>query len=516
MAKQKSKESAGIALCFSGGGYRAAAFHTGVLAYLNHIQLLPQVEILSTVSGGTLAGLAYARSLKKKKRFEEFYKNFCEFLTNVNLVKLSFANIGRKSESELGFQDLITSIADVYDEKLFFGDRFELFWQKPAIHLQEIIFNATEFKTGIDFRFQKSRSDKARMGNGNVNISLKDAQKIRLADIAAASSCFPGGFEPLAFPHDFRWPNNEIPQSFTEKFSKALPLMDGGIYDNQGIDAALLAIKRNKKEIGMFIISDTDKKVEDLFTFHKRKSTLSFSLNTVNRILLTLMVLAIFCSFALLGHLWYSLIHSGEWMLSLLVYGFTVTVLGSMAYGIYWLRHKIKIEVFSRIPRIHLAAWSEIKHLTVDQVIDMAALRVTSLFTLASSVFMKRIRSLVFAHVYNDGQYEHKRVSNLIYELDGTKHYRTAWLMPSDEMQKITCCATTMPTTLWFDDAADLQKLIACGEYSICYNLTDYILRRYGQQKSKYPDHVKELFIGLVEDWKKFESNPMMMAREVY
>jgi len=228
------------------------------------------------------------------------------------------------------------------------------------------------------------------------------------------------------------------------------------------------------------------------------------------------MVLAIFCSFALLGHLWYSLIHSGEWMLSLLVYGFTVTVLGSMAYGIYWLRHKIKIEVFSRIPRIHLAAWSEIKHLTVDQVIDMAALRVTSLFTLASSVFMKRIRSLVFAHVYNDGQYEHKRVSNLIYELDGTKHYRTAWLMPSDEMQKITCCATTMPTTLWFDDAADLQKLIACGEYSICYNLIDYILRRYGQQKSKYPDHVKELFIGLVEDWKKFESNPMMMAREVY
>ena len=98
MAKQKSKESAGIALCFSGGGYRAAAFHTGVLAYLNHIQLLPQVEILSTVSGGTLAGLAYARSLKKKKRFEEFYKNFCEFLTNVNLSQKAHTNAYHKQK----------------------------------------------------------------------------------------------------------------------------------------------------------------------------------------------------------------------------------------------------------------------------------------------------------------------------------------------------------------------------------------------------------------------------------
>jgi hypothetical protein len=100
--------------------------------------------------------------------------------------------------------------------------------------------------------------------------------------------------------------------------------------------------------------------------------------------------------------------------------------------------------------------------------------------------------------------------------LDGSKNYRTAWLKPSEEMQKITCSATNMPTTLWFDDPADLQKLIACGEYSMCYNLIDYILRRYGQQKSKYPAWVRELLDRLVEDWKKFEVNPMMMAREIF
>jgi len=65
-----------------------------------------------------------------------------------------------------------------------------------------------------------------------------------------------------------------------------------------------------------------------------------------------------------------------------------------------------------------------------------------------------------------------------------------------------------MPTTLWFDNPLDLQKLIACGEYSICYNLIDYILRLEGARKLKYP----EWFERAVEDWKKFEGDPMMMV----
>ena len=48
-----------IGLCFSGGGYRAAAFSLGVLSYMNRTQyngvpLLEKVEALSTVSGGTI------------------------------------------------------------------------------------------------------------------------------------------------------------------------------------------------------------------------------------------------------------------------------------------------------------------------------------------------------------------------------------------------------------------------------------------------------------------------------
>ncbi len=512
MVQQNRKLPAGIALCLSGGGYKAAAFHLGVLTYLHRIQVLQQVEILSTVSGGTLTGLAYTYSLKKGKSFEEFYFGFRDFLSSVNLVKLSLANIGRRSDTAQGFRNLITSIADVYDEKMFSGDRFILLWQEPAIHLQEIIFNATEFRTGVDFRFLKSQDDEAKIGNGNVNISLADAQKIRLADIAAASSCFPGGFEPLAFPYDFRWPGNVIPPSLTEEFVKALPLLDGGVYDNQGIDAALLAIERRKKGIPLFIISDTDQKNGDIYTYPQKKSTRSLSLNTFNRILQALMVLSLISSVVSLVSLWISLQRSIEWILAFFAYGFPAIVLGSLAFGINWLRDKVNTEVLNRIPKLKLAAWKDIKHLTIDQVIEMASLRATSLFALASTVFMKRIRSLVFARIYNDKKYDDKRVSNLIYKLDETRKPRVDWLKPSAEIQAITHNVENMPTTLWFDDPRDLQKLIACGEYTICYNLIDYIIRSYGQQKAKYPAWVNDLFERLVEDWKKFERDPMMMS----
>ena len=64
--------------------------------------------------------------------------------------------------------------------------------------------------------------------------------------------------------------------------------------------------------------------------------------------------------------------------------------------------------------------------------------------------------------------------------------------------------------------SSDMQNLIALGEYSICYNLIDYIIRRYGQQKSKYPILIKAMFNRLVEDWKKFERDPIMMTKEVF
>src|SRR5215208_3758293 len=44
----------GIALCLSGGGYRAMLFHLGTLWRLNEAGLLPQLDRISSVSGGSI------------------------------------------------------------------------------------------------------------------------------------------------------------------------------------------------------------------------------------------------------------------------------------------------------------------------------------------------------------------------------------------------------------------------------------------------------------------------------
>src|SRR5689334_9391996 len=49
-----------IGLALSGGGFRAAAFHLGVLKRLEELGLLQRIEALSTVSSGSITGALYA------------------------------------------------------------------------------------------------------------------------------------------------------------------------------------------------------------------------------------------------------------------------------------------------------------------------------------------------------------------------------------------------------------------------------------------------------------------------
>ena len=44
----------GVALCFSGGGYRASLFHLGATRRLNEVGLLSNVDTFTSVSGGSI------------------------------------------------------------------------------------------------------------------------------------------------------------------------------------------------------------------------------------------------------------------------------------------------------------------------------------------------------------------------------------------------------------------------------------------------------------------------------
>lgn len=54
-----------LGLALAGGGFRASLFHLGVLHRLAELDLLRYVEVLSTVSGGSIIGALYALLLKK-------------------------------------------------------------------------------------------------------------------------------------------------------------------------------------------------------------------------------------------------------------------------------------------------------------------------------------------------------------------------------------------------------------------------------------------------------------------
>ena len=263
-----------IALSLSGGGGRAAGFHMGTLAYLDRVDLLKDVSILSSVSGGSHVAAKYALTLKTAPEEEASTTPFVVstrstsgFLMRANLVPRTFEKLSARSKSDATRkserQNAVLALADIYDESKDFlnGARFDVFWGPREIHIKELIINTTEFKTGVAFRFHKGAFSR-RSGNRFVPLPEDYARKARLADIVAASSCIPIGLEPMFFPLDFRWPEDE-PKLCGEIEAyiayhcgsdthgnrvESVSLMDGGVYDNQGTNSVAIALSPDSSE----------------------------------------------------------------------------------------------------------------------------------------------------------------------------------------------------------------------------------------------------------------------------
>lgn len=65
MTADRVSDQPKLGLALAGGGFRASLFHLGVLRRLAELDLLRRVELLSTVSGGTIIGVLYVLLLKK-------------------------------------------------------------------------------------------------------------------------------------------------------------------------------------------------------------------------------------------------------------------------------------------------------------------------------------------------------------------------------------------------------------------------------------------------------------------
>lgn len=66
-----------IGLSLSGGGYRATIYHLGTLRKLKEMNLLDKVDVISTISGGSITGAYYGL---KGDNFDEFDKGLIKIV----------------------------------------------------------------------------------------------------------------------------------------------------------------------------------------------------------------------------------------------------------------------------------------------------------------------------------------------------------------------------------------------------------------------------------------------------
>src|SRR6516165_3702673 len=57
-----------IGLALSGGGFRASIFHLGVIRRLEELGIMPDVSVISSVSGGSIIAAYYACRMEDKVR----------------------------------------------------------------------------------------------------------------------------------------------------------------------------------------------------------------------------------------------------------------------------------------------------------------------------------------------------------------------------------------------------------------------------------------------------------------
>lgn len=284
-----------VVLTFSGGGTRAAAFAYGVLAKMREIpiennrkNLLDEVDVISTVSGGSFTGAYY--TLFGDKIFTEFKNKFLyrdiegellwKLVNPVNWWRLASPYFSR-----------IDLAAEIYDESIFNRQTYGTLTQKAKKPF--LIVNATNLYQGARFEFTGKQF--CYLGS--------DISSYPLARAVAASSAFPFLLSPISLvnyplpagkkitPKDelaledywnnkrryYTAKNNDIYAD--EKEHPYVHLMDGGLADNLGLRAVYdlyvredIRARINNGKIKRLLVIVVNAKAQKKETFDKKES----------------------------------------------------------------------------------------------------------------------------------------------------------------------------------------------------------------------------------------------------
>lgn len=248
-----------VILAFSGGGTRAAAFSYGVMEQLAktriHWQgrtrrLLDEVDIISSVSGGSFTAAYYA--LYGDRIFDDFEQRFLKKDIQGELTKRLFFPPNWLRLASPTF-DRIDMAAEYYDANLFdhhtFSDLTRV-GRRPFL-----VMNATDLTLGSRFEFTQDQFD----------LLNSDLSTFPIARAVAASSAFPGLLTPLTVKNyttttnyfEPEWVQNGLRDreisprryalaqeilSYREPQKHYIHLLDGGVSDNIGLRGPLHAV----------------------------------------------------------------------------------------------------------------------------------------------------------------------------------------------------------------------------------------------------------------------------------
>lgn len=271
-----------IGLALSGGGYRAAAYHIGTLRALHKLGILEKIDVISSISGGSITAAYYALHKDNFKEFETSLVSklqtgvlwgtiICLLLELLGMIgvpiwlltlimkALCICACWKVALSLILALISLTLIVVLLHkivptssliEKLY---RCKFFGNKTLANLPDkpvLAINATEVECNQHFTFSKLK-----VAGGYKypkDYFRKDEMPISLA--VMASSAYPM-FSPVKVPCKY----------LTDKRTKSPILVDGGIYDNHGTHK--LGEERSAYHADYIIVSDASN------TFMNRKGT---------------------------------------------------------------------------------------------------------------------------------------------------------------------------------------------------------------------------------------------------
>ena len=218
-----------MALCLSGGGYRAMLFHAGALLRVCETGWMRKLDLVSSVSGGSIAAGQLASQWDAMMSGDDTVQSYRRLVLDP-LLALSRRTIDKPAI----IMGLLTPggsagrVAAAYRKHLFGEKTLQDIPDHPRF-----VINATNMQSGALWRFSKPYARDYKIGGvGKPGIELADA--------VAASSAFPPFLSPaiLDFSSDAWNLPGDAADLQREPYTTRLVLSDGGIYDNLGLEPA--------------------------------------------------------------------------------------------------------------------------------------------------------------------------------------------------------------------------------------------------------------------------------------